>query len=297
MMKVLLTGGKGMLGRTLVRELGGDFEVITTDLPETDITDEESLDAAVSRYAPDTVIHCAAMTAVDKCESERELAYLLNEKGSANVAEVCRRHEIRLIAISTDYVFDGDSDRPYGENDRPTGGRTVYGQSKFAGEEAVRAICPDHVIARISWLYGAGGPSFVHAMMSLADGSRPELKVVADQQGNPTSTTAVARALRGILRRPELRGTFHLTCEGSATWADFAEEIFRLAGVVQKVIPCTTAEFPRPAPRPANSRLEKAALRQAGLPPMPDWKAALAEFMAEEFSDEKRYADGRPGGV
>ena len=297
MMKVLLTGGKGMLGRTLVRELGGDFEVIATDLPETDITDKESLDAAVLRYAPDTVIHCAAMTAVDKCESERELAYLLNEKGSANVAEVCRRHEIRLIAISTDYVFDGDSDRPYGENDRPTGGRTVYGQSKFAGEEAVRAICPDHVIARISWLYGAGGPSFVHAMMSLADGSRPELKVVADQQGNPTSTTAVARALRGILRRPELRGTFHLTCEGSATWADFAEEIFRLAGVVQKVVPCTTAEFPRPAPRPANSRLEKAALRQAGLPPMPDWKAALAEFMAEEFSDEKRYADDRPGGV
>lgn len=286
-----------MLGRTLVRELGGDFEVIATDLPETDITDKESLDAAVLRYAPDTVIHCAAMTAVDKCESERELAYLLNEKGSANVAEVCRRHEIRLIAISTDYVFDGDSDRPYGENDRPTGGRTVYGQSKFAGEEAVRAICPDHVIARISWLYGAGGPSFVHAMMSLADGSRPELKVVADQQGNPTSTTAVARALRGILRRPELRGTFHLTCEGSATWADFAEEIFRLAGVVQKVVPCTTAEFPRPAPRPANSRLEKAALRQAGLPPMPDWKAALAEFMAEEFSDEKRYADDRPGGV
>lgn len=286
-----------MLGRTLVRELGGDFEVIATDLPETDITDEESLDAAVSRYAPDAVIHCAAMTAVDKCESERELAYLLNEKGTANVAEACRRHGIRLIAISTDYVFDGDSDRPYSENDRPTGGRTVYGQSKFAGEEAVRAICPDHVIARISWLYGAGGPSFVHAMMSLADGSRPELKVVADQQGNPTSTTAVAKALRGILSRPELRGTFHLTCEGSATWADFAEEIFRLAGVVQKVVPCTTAEFPRPAPRPANSRLEKAALRQAGLPPMPDWKAALAEFMAEEFSDEKRYADGCPGGV
>ena len=277
-----------MLGRTLVSELADGFDVIATDLPETDITDEKSIEAAVDRYAPDAVIHCAAMTAVDKCESERELAFRLNETGSANVAAVCRRHGIRLIAISTDYVFDGDADRPYSESDVPTGGRTVYGQSKFAGEEAVRRLCPDHVVARISWLYGSGGPSFVHAMMSLADGSRPVLKVVADQHGNPTSTIAVARALRGILLRPELRGTFHLTCEGEATWAEFAEEIFRLAGIGQKVQPCTTDEFPRPAPRPKNSRLEKAALRVAGLPPMPDWKDALAEFMEAEFPRKPR---------
>ena len=277
-----------MLGRTLVSELADGFDVIATDLPEADITDEKSIEAAVDRYAPDAVIHCAAMTAVDKCESERELAFRLNETGSANVAAVCRRHGIRLIAISTDYVFDGDADRPYCESDVPTGGRTVYGQSKFAGEEAVRRLCPDHVVARISWLYGSGGPSFVHAMMSLADGSRPVLKVVSDQHGNPTSTIAVARALRGILLRPELRGTFHLTCEGEATWADFAEEIFRLAGIGQKVQPCTTDEFPRPAPRPRNSRLEKAALRVAGLPPMPDWKDALAEFMEAEFPHKAR---------
>ena len=277
-----------MLGRTLVSELADGFDVIATDLPEADITDEKSIEAAVDRYAPDAVIHCAAMTAVDKCESERELAFRLNETGSANVAAVCRRHGIRLIAISTDYVFDGDADSPYCESDVPTGGRTVYGQSKFAGEEAVRRLCPDHVVARISWLYGSGGPSFVHAMMSLADGSRPVLKVVADQHGNPTSTIAVARALRGILLRPELRGTFHLTCEGEATWADFAEEIFRLAGIGQKVQPCTTDEFPRPAPRPRNSRLEKAALRVAGLPPMPDWKDALAEFMEAEFPRKAR---------
>lgn len=282
-MKVLLTGGKGMLGRTLVRELGGDFELIPTDLPEADITDERVIDAVFSQNAPDVVIHCAAMTAVDKCETERDLAFRLNARGTANVAAVCRRQGIRLIAISTDYVFEGDSYRPYNEFDRPTGGRTVYGQSKFAGEEAVRTLCPNHVIARISWLYGADGPSFVHAMMKLADGTRPVLKVVADQHGNPTSTTAVARALRNFLERPNLCGTFHLTCEGEATWAEFAEEIFRLAGRVQKVHPCTTEEFPRPAPRPKNSRLEKMALRLAGLPPMPDWKAALAEFMAEEF--------------
>jgi len=283
-MKVLLTGGKGMLGRTLVRELGGDFDVIATDLPEADITDENVIDAVIARHAPEAVIHCAAMTAVDRCETERDLAFRLNARGSANVAAACRRQGVRLIAISTDYVFEGDSDRPYNEFDRPTGGRTVYGQSKLAGEEAVRTLCPDHAICRISWLYGAGGPSFVHAMMNLADGTRPVLKVVADQHGNPTSTTAVARALRGILGRPNLCGTFHLTCEGEATWAEFAEEIFRLAGRPQKVQPCTTEEFPRPAPRPKNSRLEKMALRLAGLPPMPDWKEALAEFMAAEFN-------------
>ena len=283
-MKILLTGGKGMLGRTLVRELGGDFDVIATDLPEADITDENAIDAVIARHAPEAVIHCAAMTAVDKCETERDLAFRLNARGSANVAAACRRQGVRLIAISTDYVFEGDSDRPYNEFDCPTGGRTVYGQSKLAGEEAVRTLCPNHVICRISWLYGAGGPSFVHAMMNLADGTRPALKVVADQQGNPTSTAAVARALRCILGRPNLCGTFHLTCEGEATWAEFAEEIFRLAGRRQKVQPCTTDEFPRPAPRPRNSRLEKMALRLADLPPMPDWKEALAEFMAAEFN-------------
>lgn len=287
-MKVLLTGGKGMLGRTLVRELGGEFEVVPTDLPEADITDEDAIDAVVANHAPDVVIHCAAMTAVDACETERDKAFLLNARGTANVASACARHGIRLVAISTDYVFDGDEDRPYNEFDRPTGGRTVYGQSKFAGEEAVRTLCQNHVICRISWLYGSGGPSFVHAMMKLADGTRPVLKVVADQHGNPTSATAVARALRGILKRTNLCGTFHLTCEGEATWADFAEEIFRLGDRVQRIEPCTTDEFPRPAPRPKNSRLEKMALRLVGLPPMPDWRTALAEFMADEFAKFKQ---------
>jgi dTDP-4-dehydrorhamnose reductase len=281
--KILLTGGKGMLGRTLVSELAGDFDIIVTDLPEGDITDEKSIEAAFTEHAPDAVIHCAAMTAVDRCETERDLAFRLNARGTANVAALCNRRGIRLVAVSTDYVFDGDSDRPYSEFDRATGGRTVYGQSKFAGEEAVRTLCPNHVIVRVSWLYGAGGPSFVHAMMSLADESRPSLKVVSDQRGNPTSATAVARKLKDILKRPGLCGTFHLTCEGEASWAEFAEEIFRLAGRKQKVQPCTTQEFPRPAPRPKNSCLEKMGLRLAGLPPMPGWKDALAEFMAAEF--------------
>ena len=281
-MKVLLTGGKGMLGRALCAELT-DFEAIPTDLPEADITDAAGFDALLKQIKPDAVIHCAAMTAVDKCETEIDFAYKLNAFGTANVASACHRNGIRLIAISTDYVFEGNSDRPYNEFDTPNGGNTIYGKSKFAGEEAIRRHCPNHVICRISWLYGAGGPSFVHAMINLADGTRPELKVVADQIGNPTSTLAVARQLRNILIRKELVGTFHLTCEGEATWADFAAEIFRLKGIEQKIVPCTTAEFPRPAPRPANSRLDKMMLRLSGLPPMPHWKDALAEFLQSEI--------------
>lgn len=281
-MKVLLTGGKGMLCRTIADELS-DFEIIPTDLPEGDITDAAGFDKLLKQHRPDTVIHCAAMTAVDKCESEIETAYKINAVGSANVASACHRNNIRLIAISTDYVFDGASARPYNEFDKPNGGNTIYGKSKFAGEEAIRCHCPDHVICRISWLYGAGGPSFVHTMIKLADGTRPELKVVSDQIGNPTSTLAVARQLRNILNKRELTGTFHLTCEGEASWADFAEEIFRLRNISQKVTPCTTDEFPRPAPRPANSRLEKMMLKLTGLPPMPHWKEALAEFLKQEF--------------
>ena len=281
-MRIVITGGKGMLGRTLQNVLS-ENEIIIADLPEADITDAAGFDKFLAAAKADAVIHCAAMTAVDKCETEQDLAYKLNAAGSMNVASACHRHNVRLIAISTDYVFEGSSDRPYHEFDMPNGGNTVYGQSKFAGEELIRRHCPNHVICRISWLYGAGGPSFVHAMMNLADGSRPVLKVVSDQHGNPTSTLAVSRQLKNILARPELVGTFHLTCEGEATWFDFAEEIFRLAGKNQKIEPCTTAEFPRPAPRPFNSRLEKRMLRLCGLPPMPDWHDALAEFMQSEF--------------
>lgn len=281
MRKVLLTGGRGMLGRTICRTLNGRFEIVPTDLPEADILDASAFSALVAREKPDAVIHCAAATAVDKCETERDFAFRLNETGSANVASACAANGVRLIAISTDYVFDGDSDSPYDEECPATGGRTVYGQSKFAGEERIRAICPDHCICRIAWLYGFGGPSFVHTMLKL---SAPELKVVADQHGNPTSAIAVARELGAILDRPELRGVFHCTCEGNATWADFAEELFRLAGVDKKVIRCTTDEFPRPAPRPKNSRLAKNAIRKAGLPPMPDWHDALAEFLPLEFN-------------
>lgn len=282
-MKVVITGGKGMLGRTVMRVLEGKHEFLVADLPEVDVIDERGFFDFVSANRPDAVVHCAAATNVDDCETNADFAYRLNACGSANVASVCNRLGVRLIAISTDYVFDGNLDRPYDEFDTATGGATVYGKSKFAGEELIRSLCPDHVIMRISWLYGFGGPSFVHAMLKLADGTRPILKVVDDQRGNPTSAIAVARKIDEFLSRPLVRGTFHATCEGEASWAEFASEIFRVAGKEQKIRPCTTEEFPRPAPRPKNSRLDKRALRISGFAPMPDWKDALREFMKLEF--------------
>lgn len=280
-MRLLITGGKGMLGRTLQQEFS-DCDIVIADLPEADITDAAGFDAFLARSGADVVIHCAAMTAVDRCESEAESAFLLNAVGSGNVAASCQRHQVRLIAFSTDYVFSGDLDRPYHEFDLADGGKTVYGRSKFAGEELIRQRCPDHVICRIAWLYGAGGPSFVHTMMKLADGSRAELKVVNDQWGNPTSAVAVTRHIRYILANSGLKGTFHLTCEGETTWAGFAREIFQLAGIDQRVVPCRSDEFFRPASRPKNSRLDNARLRLVGLPTMPDWHEALAEFMNTE---------------
>ncbi len=283
--RVFVTGGRGMLARTLAREWAEDFEVVPADLPETDVTDARSVAAALDAAAPlAAVVNCAAITAVDKCEGERAAAFAVNAEGAGIVAAECAARGIRLVHISTDYVFDGGPARPpFRESDEATGGRTVYGQSKFAGELAVRRACPDHVVARVSWLYGAGGPSFVHSMMALSRKGLPELAVVDDQRGNPTSCAAVAAALRLLLPRHDLRGTFHLTCEGEATWAEFAREVFRLAGVAQAVRPCSTDEFPRPAPRPADSRLAKERLRAEGLPPMPHWSSALARFMASEF--------------
>ncbi len=277
-MRILITGGNGMLGRTLQRRLAGNI-LSVADLPAVDITRLASADAAVAAFRPDAVVHCAAMTAVDACESEPDKAFAVNAAGSANIAAACRRHGARLIAVSTDYVFRGDLGRPYHEWDAPAP-CTAYGASKLAGEEAVRAHCPDHAIVRTAWLYGSGGPSFYHAMLKLGSQAGDPLKVVDDQVGNPTSTDALAGFIGLLLENP-LCGTFHASCEGETTWFGFAREIFWLKGLTRGLVPCTTAEFPRPAPRPANSRLEKRAMRLHGLPPMPHWKDALAQFVQE----------------
>ena len=282
-MRILVTGGKGMLGRTLQRVLA-DHEILVADLPEWDITDCDGFMEKTLAAKPDAVIHCAAMTKVDDCETNRDLAFKLNEEGSRNVALAAKAAGARLIAISTDYVFSGDPPREpwaWGETDIPRP-RTVYGASKFAGEQMIQMILPEAVIVRIAWLYGAGGPSFVHTMAKLgAQGGAP-LKVVNDQRGNPTSTDVVADVVRFLLTKPDVSGVVHATCEESCTWYDLTVELFRLLGCSREVVPCTTEEFPRPAPRPRNSALRKSVLNLLGYR-TPDWKTALADFVAKEF--------------
>ena len=283
-MKILITGGKGMLGRTLQRELKGN-EIVVADLPEWDITDDAGFVAKVGEVKPDLIIHCAAMTKVDDCEQKRDLAFKLNEEGSRNVALAAKVCGSRLFAISTDYVFSGEPPKEpwaWSEMDIPRP-RTVYGASKFAGEQMIQMILPEAVIIRIAWLYGSGGPSFVHTMVKLGAQEGAPLKVVNDQRGNPTSTKAVADVIRFLMTKPDVSGIVHGTCEDQCTWYDLTVELFRLLGLKREVVPCTTEEFPRPAPRPHNSALKKSVLNVLGYR-TPNWKKALADFVSAEFA-------------
>ena len=296
-MKILITGGKGMLGRTLQKELA-EHEIVVADLPDWDITDDTGFVAKIGEVKPDLIIHCAAMTKVDDCETNRELAFKLNEEGTRNVAIACKSCGARLIAISTDYVFSGEPEREpwaWGEMDIPRP-RTVYGASKFAGEQMVQMILPDAVILRIAWLYGAGGPSFVHTMAKLGAQEGAPLKVVNDQRGNPTSTKTVADVIKFLITKPDVSGIVHGTCEDQCTWYDFACELKRLLNLQSSIVdfqgrvnfqrdivPCSTEEFPRPAPRPRNSALKKSVLNLLGYR-TPNWKVALADFVKAEFS-------------
>ena len=289
-MKILITGGKGMLGRTLQRELA-EHELVIADLPEWDITDGEAFCASTLASKPDVVIHCAAMTKVDDCETHRELAFRLNEEGTRNVALAAKAAGARLIAISTDYVFSGEPPREpwaWSETDIPRP-RTVYGASKFAGEQMIELLYPDNsVILRIAWLYGSGGPSFIHTMAKLGAQPGAPLKVVDDQRGNPTSTKAVADVIRFLLTKPEVSGVVHGTCENQCTWYELTLELKRLLGerFPREVAACTTEEYPRPAPRPKNSALRKSVLNLLGYR-TPDWRAALADFVNSEFPEAK----------
>ena len=277
-----------MLGRTLQKALA-EHEIIIADLPEWDITDDTGFVAKTAEVKPDLIIHCAAMTKVDDCEQKRELAFKLNEEGSRNVALAAKACGARLIAISTDYVFSGEPPQEpwaWSETDIPRP-RTVYGASKFAGEQMIQMILPEAVILRIAWLYGAGGPSFVHTMAKLGAQEGAPLKVVNDQRGNPTSTKTVADVIRFLITKPDVSGIVHGTCEDQCTWYDLTVELFRLMGLRRAVVPCTTEEFPRPAPRPRNSALKKSVLNLLGYR-TPNWKIALADFVKTEF------VEGRP---
>jgi len=274
---VLVTGAGGMLGQDVVRAArdAGD-DVVALVRAELDVSDGDAVAAAVAQAAPDAVVNCAAWTDVDGAEANREGAHAVNAVGAGNIACAAAAAGARLVHVSTDYVFDGERPAdaaPYVESDA-TGPRSVYGASKLAGELAVGDAGGSHAIVRSSWLFGIGGRNFAATMLALA-ADRDELTVVTDQVGCPTATAHLAPALLE-LARGDAQGTFHVAAAGHCSWHDFAAEIFRQAGTGTRVLPCTTADMPRPAPRPAFSAL---ASGRPETPVLRPWQEGLSDYL------------------
>ncbi len=281
---LLVIGSKGQLGAEMCIEAKkAGYEVREVDFPEIDITDYHSVKQIVVAVGPDAIINCAAYTAVDECETNIEKAFSVNAEGAGYVASASASIGARIVHISTDYVFDGENDGFYVETDTPNP-LSIYGKSKLEGEKKVAEGCENHQIFRIAWLYGLYGKNFVFTIRKAARQkvlSAEPLRVVDDQLGSPTSTKEVCRQVLRALPA-DLTGVFHSTCEGWCSWYDFAKEIVKAAGIAVDVQPCTTAEYPRPARRPRNSRLENHRLKSAGIAVMTDWKSAFYEFLREE---------------
>ena len=271
-MRVLVTGAGGMLGRDVMRVFGDAAGYTRAEL---DVTDERAVRAAVEAERPELVVNCAAYTDVDGAEDAEELATAVNGGGAGHVAAAADACGATVVHFSTDYVFDGEKREPYLESD-PTGPGSAYGRSKLAGEHAVAAAAERHLIVRTSWLFGAGGRNFADTMLTLGR-DRGEVRVVRDQVGCPTYTGHLAQALPRIARLRE-HGVLHLAGEGACSWHEFAVEIFSQAGLDVRAEPCTSDEFPRPAPRPAYSVL---ASDRADAPRLPGWREGLAAYLAE----------------
>jgi len=283
-MKVLLTGSNGQLGRELTRQLTKKkINHVGYDIPEFDITDKAKMTGIIAKEQPTVIINCGALTNVDGCETQKELAMAINAAGPKSLAEIARDQDIVLVQVSTDYVFDGGGItlngalRPYVESD-PIDPKTVYGESKAAGEKAVLEITPKHFIIRTAWLYGDGN-NFVKTMLELAS-KHPKLTVVNDQVGSPTSTVDLAAAIIDLIHT-DYYGTYHGTCQGQCSWYDFALEIFRLSGIEIPVQPVTSEEFVRPAPRPKYSVLENKALNDLKMNNFRPWQISLAEYLKD----------------
>jgi len=291
-----VTGAGGQLGRDLMDALGGrvpdggrrralvgppgpgpGVDVVGVDHVRLAVEDRGAVLAAVDDVRPDVIVHAAAWTAVDACEGDPDRAFAVNALGTRHVAEAARRHRAHLVYLSTDYVFDGTATDPYDEWDRPNP-RSVYGRSKLGGESE----CPDgSTVVRTSWVSGAHGANMVKTVLRLAGGPG-ELHFVDDQRGSPTFSADLAAALV-TLATERLAGTFHVTNQGTTTWFGFARAVLSALGHdPSRVVPVATADLdpPRPAPRPANSVLDNAALRLAGLPLLDEWADALGRLMA-----------------
>jgi dTDP-4-dehydrorhamnose reductase len=274
---ILVTGAEGMLGTAFRRLLtGAGVPHTASDVDQLDITNAAHVDEHVtSRFK--TVINCAAWTDVDGAEADPDGAHRLNADAPGLLAGACARTGATLVHFSTDYVFDGQSTTPY-PVDHPIAPRSVYGKSKAAGEQAIRDAGCDHLIVRTSWLYAPWGRNFVLTMLKLL-AERPEVRVVDDQRGRPTSAEHLARSTAQLLAAGA-RSTLHVCDAGECTWFEFAAEIGRLATLPAKVVPCTTAAFPRPAPRPAYSVLDLSATERL-IGPAPHWRDNLARVIQQ----------------
>ncbi|MFC5446845.1 dTDP-4-dehydrorhamnose reductase [Paenibacillus aestuarii] len=283
-MKILVTGANGQLGQDLVKQLAKEHEIYGLGRGQLDITNEDQCLEIISELKPEVIIHSAAYTAVDLAETEEDLAYKINAFGTRNVAVAAEKIGAKLCYISTDYVFDGAGSKPYREYDN-TDPQSVYGKSKRAGEQLVQTLSSRYFIVRTSWVYGLFGANFVKTMLKLAE-DRDMLKVVSDQKGSPTYTVDLARFLEQLVQT-ERYGTYHASNTGVCSWYDFACAIFEESGIITKVEPCTTEEFPRPAPRPRNSAMEHMAIRANGFDDLRHWREGLIDFLKELKANSK----------
>lgn len=279
MKKILVTGCNGQLGKAIQKEYESEAaELILTDVADLDITDNAQVLQFVREHKPQVIMNCAAHTAVDLCEEQWDLAYRINAIGPRNLAIAATQTGAKLMHISTDYVFSGDGDHPYTEFD-PVGPTSAYGKTKLEGERFVQQFAKNYFIIRTAWLYG-DGKNFVKTMLKLSE-TRDNVSVVKDQFGSPTSAKELAKMMHH-LEPTENYGLFHGTCEGSCSWADFADEIFRLAGLPTKVNHITTEEYGSATRRPAYSVLDNYMLRLTTDFRMADWQDAIREYMEEQ---------------
>ncbi len=277
--KILVTGATGQLGFDVLEELKArGIACNGVSSSDFDLTNREAVLSSISNFAPTAVIHCAAYTAVDKAEDERERCFAVNVEGTAYVAEACGLLDIPVMYISSDYVFSGEGDQPF-ETDSARSPNGYYGLTKSLGEDRIRAAGKKHFIVRISWVFGINGNNFVRTMLRLGK-ERDEIRVVNDQIGSPTYTADLATILCDLILTEKF-GTYHATNEGFCSWFDFAGSIMREAGLNCRVLPITSEEYPQKARRPQNSRLSKRSLDKAGLPRLPPWEDALTRFISQ----------------
>lgn len=276
-MKVLVTGVGGQLGYDVIKELENrNIDCVGTDRAEFDITNFNATHKFITCHMPDAVIHCSAYTAVDKAEDEPELCHLVNAVGTKNIAKICKEIDAKMIYISTDYVFDGTKDGYHEVDDMPNP-INVYGKTKLAGEKAVQEILDKYFIVRISWVFGINGNNFVKTMLRLGK-ERSELNIVADQVGSPTYTADLAPLLVDMVHTDKY-GVYHATNEGECSWAEFAEEIFKVAGMNVRVNHISTANYPTKAKRPMNSRMSKEKTVVNLHKSLPLWKLSLERYV------------------